>query len=384
MARPNVSVQIVDNSFIVSGFEAGSPHISGMLSSANPSLVDIFGTTADKNINYMTVTSPGQWISLLNGTTYGGATGSGPTGDWKTEWYSAYNYLLYGGSLIISDDTISLFDTSIALDTVFTSQISDTHATFVTSIAAERSDVIGILGVTYNGYTGGSVPSGVTAFPSVAGSASGDNLYLVGGEKVTLGLSNATVGQNFVTIPLAADAAGCFARTDRVSNRWFSPAGTTRGRILNVVRLIKNPKELEQDRLYDDGDINSIIGIPGQGTFLFGDKTKANDTSTLSRVNVVRLIAYIKRILGNTAKSVLFEVNDEITRSAFTNAANGFLQVIKDGRGLFDYKVVCDETNNPSNIIDANQFVADVYIKPTKSINYVKLVITNLNTDAAL
>jgi len=104
----------------------------------------------------------------------------------------------------------------------------------------------------------------------------------------------------------------------------------------------------------------------------------------LTRVNVVRLINYIKRVLGNTARGVLFEVNDEITRSLFANAASGFLQTIKEGRGLFGYKVVCDSTNNTADIVDANQFVADIYIQPTKSINYVKITITNLNTSVQL
>ena len=381
MARPNVTVSVVDNSFIVPGSEGGSPHVSGMYSS---DLVTIFGTTADKNNDYMTVGTVGEWVTLLNGTTYGGVSGPGPTGAWKTDWYSAYNYLLYGGTLLIAETTDAFFDTSILLDTVFTSSLSDTQTNFVSNTVADRDDVIGIIGVTYSGYTGGTVPSGVTAY-GAADSVSGSNVFFVGGEKVILGLSNTTVGENFVTIPLAGDAAGCFARTDRISQRWFSPAGTTRGRVLNTIRLVKNPKDLEQDRLYDNGDINSVIGIPGQGVFLFGDKTReSDDTSTLTRVNVVRLINYIKRTLGNTAKSVLFEVNDEITRSSFRNAANSFLQTIQDGRGLFEYKVVCDETNNPASIVDANQFVADVFIKPTKSINFVKLVITNVNTDVVL
>lgn len=110
----------------------------------------------------------------------------------------------------------------------------------------------------------------------------------------------------------------------------------------------------------------------------------ADQTSTLSRVNVVRLINYIKKTLGNTARSVLFEVNDEITRNSFRSAANGFLQTIKDGRGLYEYRVICDESNNPGSVVDANRFVADVYIKPTKSINYVRIRITNLNTDAEI
>ena len=198
-----------------------------------------------------------------------------------------------------------------------------------------------------------------------------------------LGLSNTGV-TNYVTIPLASDAAGCFVRTDRDSQRWFSPAGTRRGRILNTVRLIKNPTATEQDNLYN-AKVNSIIGIAGDGIYLFGDITReGTDTSTLTRVNVVRLINYIKKTLGRTANGVLFEVNDATTRSLFANAARGFLQNIKDGRGLYDFKVVCDETNNPAAILDSNQFVADIYIKPTKSINYVKVTITNLNTDAQI
>jgi len=385
MARPNVTVSIIDNSFVVAGAEAGSTHISGMFSLSTPSLVTLFGVTADKDNDYMTVQSLADWIGLLNGTTYGGATGTGPTGDWKQDWYSAYNYLSYGGALKIAETSTTFFNTSIELDTIFTSQINTAHVSAVLNTIAERENTIGVVGVTYAGYASGTVASGVTASPSAADSTTDNKAFLVGGEKVILGLSNQTVGENFVTIPLASDVAGCFARTDRDANVWSSPAGTRRGRILNVVRLIKNPKATEQDALYDDAEINSVIGIPGEGVYLFGDKTKeATSTSSLTRVNVVRLINYIKKTLGRSARSVLFEVNDAGTRSLFTNAATGFLQQIKEGRGIFEYKVVCDESNNTAAIIDSNQFVADVFIKPTKSVNFVKLRITNLNTDAVL
>jgi len=380
--RPNVQVSVVDNSFVIVGAEGASTHVSGMFSLTTPSLVDIFGTTAENNQGYMTVTSLGDWVSRLNGTTFGGVTGQGPTGGWKTDWYSAYNYLTYGGALNIAESATTFFDTSILLDSVFTSTLTQTQATAVENTVSDRGDLVGIIGVTYGGYTaGGTVPSGVTPFFTLAADS---NLFAVGGEKVMLGLSNSTVGENFVTIPLASDAAGCFARTDRDANPWFSPAGTRRGRILNTVRLVKNPKNLEQDYLYT-AKINSVIGVPGEGTFLFGDITQEGTaSSSLTRINVVRLINYIKKVLGNTARTVLFEVNDSATRSLFGNAANGFLQTIKEGRGLFNYKVVCDETNNSTEIIDANQFVADIYIQPTKSINYVKITITNLNTSVQL
>lgn len=381
MARPNVTTTVVDNSFIISGSESGSPHTSGMFSS---DLVTIFGVTSEKTNGYMTIDTAATWFGRLNGTTYGGVTGEGPTGAWKNDWYSAYNYLLYGGTLVISSTSTGLYDTNILLDSVFTSSMSDAQTTFVTNTAAVRDDLIGVIGVTYAGYASGTAQSGVTASPSGAESASSNRLFLVGGEKQILGLSNSTVGENFVTISLASDVAGCLARTDREFNLWFPPAGTTRGRVLNVIRLIKNPSPTEQDYLYES-KINSVIGVPGEGVFLFGDKTKeSQSTSSLTRVNVVRLINYIKKTLTRSAQDLLFELNDDLTRSQFRNTATSFLQNIKDSRGLIDFSVVCDETNNTADIIDANQFVADIYIKPTKSINYVKLVITNLNTSANL
>jgi hypothetical protein len=386
--RPNVTVSIVDNSFIVATGEDSGTHVSAMYSnygSGVPNLVTIFGVTLDVANKYMTVESVGSWVSKLNGSTFGGTAGQGPTGPWKTDWYSAYNYLLYGGLLRITNDLTNLYDETLVLDSVFTASLTATHANWVNAMCTQRTDLVGVIGVTYEGYTGGSVPSGLTdeqIQPSPT-SYTSNNIMLVGGEKVALGLSNTGV-ENYVDIPLAGDVAGCLVRTDRESQQWFSPAGTRRGRILNTIRLKKNPSATEQDNLYT-AKINSVIGIAGSGTFLFGDITReATPTSTLTRINVVRLINYIKKTLGRTAFGVLFEVNDEITRNLFVNAARGFLQQIQDGRGLYGFKVVCDESNNPGAVIDANQFVADVFIKPTKSINYVKLVITNINTDAVL
>lgn len=388
MARPNVTVSVVDNSFTVVDNEVGSPHISGMYSSTTPSLLTVFGTTLEKQQKYMEVPSLGTWMALLNGTTFGGVTGQGPTAAWKNEWYSAYNYLLYGGTLLITDDQYTFYDQAINLDSVFTADINKTsQVNFVTGVISVRDDIMGVIGCTYEGYTGSgeTVPSSPIVYPAAAGSASGSNIILVGGEKVTITIQNQTNNQEtFINVPLAADVAGCMARTDRDATVWTPPAGTNRGRILNVVRLVKNLTNNEQDYLYDN-NINPVIGVAGSGTFLFGDKTKeADSTSTLTRINVVRVINYIKRVLGTTAKGLLFEINDEATRSSFRSAATSLLEQIRGGRGLYDYRVVCDESNNPAATIDANQFVADVFIKPTKSINYIKIRITNLNTDAVI
>ena len=388
--RPNVTVSVVDNSFIVATGEDSGSHVSAMYSpyATGDNLVDIFGVTLDRNNKYMTLESSGAWVSRLNGTTFGGNTGSGPTGEWKNDWYSAYNYLLYGGLLRITNDLTNLYDENLVLDSVFTSSINTTQVSWVQNMCTQRTDLVGIIGVTYDGYTAGaSVPSGLAGisgiYPMSANSVALNNVMLVGGEKVALALSNTGV-ENYVDIPLASDVAGCLVRTDRETQRWFSPAGVRRGRVLNIIRLKKNLSATEQDNLYT-AKINYMLGVPGSGTFLFGDITKEGTaTSTLTRINVVRLINYIKKTVSRTAQSVLFEINDDITRSLFTNAAVGFLQDIQDGRGLYGFKVVCDASNNPASIVDSNQFVADLYIKPTKSINYVKIIITNVNTDTVL
>jgi hypothetical protein len=389
--RPNVTVSVVDNSFIVATGEARGTHVSAMLSktaTAGENLVDVFGVTAEVNNGYMTLFSAGSWVSRLNGiSAYGGVSGSGPTGEWKNDWYAAYNYLLYGGTLRITNDLTNLYDENITLDSVFTASLSTEQADWVDDMCGQRTDLVGIVGVTYAGYeptgTVGELTGETDISPAGVADFNRSNIMLVGGEKVSLGLSNTGV-DNYVDILLAGDAAGCMVRTDREAQRWFSPAGVRRGRVLNIIRLKKNPSATEQDNLYT-AKINYMLGVPGSGTYLFGDITKeTRETSTLTRINVVRLINYIKTTVGRTAQSVLFEINDDITRSLFSNATIGFLQDIQNGRGLYGFKVVCDASNNPATIIDSNQFVADLYIKPTKSINYVKIVITNVNTDAVL
>ena len=162
--RPNVTVSVVDNSFIVATGEDSGSHVSAIYNTglSGDNLVDIFGVTLEKSNKYMTIESAGAWVSRLNGTTlYGGVSGSGPTGSWKTDWYSAYNYLLYGGLLRITNDLTNLYDENIVLDSVFTSNISTTQVSWVSAMCTQRTDLVGIVGVTYEGYTGGSVPSGL-------------------------------------------------------------------------------------------------------------------------------------------------------------------------------------------------------------------------------
>ncbi len=198
------------------------------------------------------------------------------------------------------------------------------------------------------------------------------NYIRVYGEKQHLD----TTGLYTVTTPLTADVAGCLVRTDRDAYPWFSPAGDKRGRILNVLRLNRSLTTTEQDNLYAN-QVNPVVTFPGSGTVLFGDKTGETSTSTLSRINVSRLFMYVKKSLAPVARSILFEQNDSITRSRFKLAAEGFLDRVVGQRGIQSYRVICDESNNTPEIIEANYFVADILIKPITSINYVTITLTN-------
>ena len=173
-------------------------------------------------------------------------------------------------------------------------------------------------------------------------------------------------------VPLNGDIAGLCARTDDLRDPWFSPAGYSRGNVKNVVKLNVNPNKAQRDLLYKNG-INPVITQPGQGTVLFGDKTYAGTTSAFDRINVRRLFIVLEKTIGQAAKSTLFEFNDEFTRASFVNLVEPFLRDVQGRRGIYDFKVVCDETNNTSGVIDANQFVGDIYIKPARSINFIQL-----------
>jgi hypothetical protein len=173
-------------------------------------------------------------------------------------------------------------------------------------------------------------------------------------------------------IPMNGDIAGLCARTDINFFPWYSPAGTSRGAILGAVKLAYAPTKSQRDRLYSNR-INPIIFSPGAGIILFGDKTGLGRTSAFDRINVRRLFIYLEDAISRAAKDVLFEFNDEITRTNFVNTIEPFLRDVQANRGIFDYVVICDETNNTAAVIDANEFKADIYIKPARSINFIGL-----------
>lgn len=173
-------------------------------------------------------------------------------------------------------------------------------------------------------------------------------------------------------VPLNGDIAGLCARTDSSNDAWWSPAGFNRGNIKNVIKLAWNPRKAERDILYSNG-VNPVVSFPGQGTVLFGDKTLLSKPSAFDRINVRRLFIVLEKAISTAAKFSLFEFNDAFTRAQFRNLIIPYLRTVQGRRGISDFLVVCDETNNTAQIIDSNQFVGDIYIKPARSINFIQL-----------
>ena len=173
-------------------------------------------------------------------------------------------------------------------------------------------------------------------------------------------------------VPLAADIAGLCARTDNVSQPWMSPAGYNRGQILNVIKLAIEPRQSQRDRLYQEA-INPVTGTGGDGFVLFGDKTATKVPTPFDRINVRRLFNMLKTNIGNASKYRLFEMNDNFTRSSFRMETSQYLSGIKALGGMYEFRVVCDTTNNTPTVIDRNEFVASFYVKPARSINFITL-----------
>ena len=173
-------------------------------------------------------------------------------------------------------------------------------------------------------------------------------------------------------IPLNGDIAGLCVRTDNTRDPWFSPAGFNRGQIKNVVKLAYNPNQADRDQLYKNG-VNPVVTFPGQGTVLYGDKTMLAQPSAFDRINVRRLFIVLEKAIATAAKFALFEFNDDFTRAAFRNLVEPYLRDVQGRRGIYDFRVVCDATNNTPEVIDANQFRGDIYIKPARSINFIQL-----------
>ena len=176
----------------------------------------------------------------------------------------------------------------------------------------------------------------------------------------------------YINIPACSSVAGLTADTDRVAGAWFSPAGERRGQLRGIAKLYLNPTQAQRDSLYKRG-VNPIVTFSGRGTILYGDKTHLGRPSAFDRINVRRLFIVLEKSIENASRSTLFEFNDVYTRAQFINLVDPFLRTVRGRRGITDFRVVCDETNNTPDVIDRNEFVGDIYIKPARSINYINL-----------
>ena len=180
-------------------------------------------------------------------------------------------------------------------------------------------------------------------------------------------------------IPTNGDVAGLCVQTSNLQEDWYSPAGLNRGGILNAVKMAYNPNKADRDELYQ-ARINPVVGLRGQGITLFGDKTALSAPSAFDRINVRRLFLNLEKRARRLAEGVLFEQNDATTRAGFSSALNSYLSEVQARRGVTDFLVICDETNNTADVIDRNEFVAEVYVKPTRSINYITVTFTATKT----
>jgi len=245
-----------------------------------------------------------------------------------------------------------------------------THAVFITDLVEKRKDCVGFISPDKSDV--------VNVSRSYAATNNVKNFFdLVGSSSYTVfdtGYTKMYDKYNDVYrwIPLNAHIAGACARTDYLEDPWWSPAGIARGQIRGSIGLALNPAQTERDTLYR-ARVNPVVTFPGEGTILFGDKTGLARNSAFSRINVRRLFLTIEEAIKVAARSVLFEFNDQFTRDSFKAMVDPYLRDVQSRRGIIDYLVVCDETNNTGQVIDNNEFRADFYIKPARSINFITL-----------
>jgi phage tail sheath protein FI len=246
----------------------------------------------------------------------------------------------------------------------------DTKATAVMDIATARKDCVAFISPARADVVG--VANAITQTQNVVGFADGlpSTSYAVidSGYKYMYDRYNDV----YRFVPLNGDTAGLCARTDVIADAWFSPGGFNRGQVRGAVKLAYNPNQAQRDELYKS-NVNSIVSFPGQGTVLFGDKTAQRKPSAFDRINVRRLFITLEKAVSTAAKFQLFEFNDEFTRANFRNLVEPFLRDVQGRRGLTDFSVVCDDTNNTADVIDRNEFRADIFIKPARSINFIQL-----------
>ena len=251
-----------------------------------------------------------------------------------------------------------------------TAASQDTHVTMLTALVEDRKDCVAFVSPYRAATVGVSSSNTATANVVEAFDLCPSSSYVVFDSSYKYMYDKYNDVYRYV--PMNGDTAGLCAYTDNVADPWFSPAGLNRGNVRGAIKLSYTPKKSERDQLYR-ARVNPVVDFPGQGVVLFGDKTALSKPSAFDRINVRRLFLVLEKAIATAAKFQLFEFNDEFTRASFRNLVEPFLRDVQGRRGIFDFRVVCDDTNNTGEVIDRNEFIGDIYIKPARSINFITL-----------
>jgi phage tail sheath protein FI len=303
-----------------------------------------WGLTAD--------TTFGKASTILGSSLSGGLDVHGTTSSYAFGWDLFKNTEEVDVSLLIAGNA---------------SEKDTTTQNLVAQIAFDRKDAVAFLSPSFASSVSTPNATGIVAYRNSL-NAGTSYAFMDSGWKYQFDKYNNV----YRWVPLNGDTAGLCVYTDSVRDPWWSPAGLNRGRIKNVVKLSWNPNKTDRDTLYVAG-VNPVVSFPGEGVVLYGDKTMQTKPSAFDRINVRRLFIVLEKAIATASKYSLFEFNDEFTRAQFVSLVEPFLRDVKGRRGIYDYRVVCDSTNNTPQVIDSNQFVGDIYIKPARSINFIQL-----------
>lgn len=316
----------------------------------------VTGDSTSRIIN--SETQPFNPIGSMVYTLAGGIDGNIDNGDIETALELFENSETVDINFIFADDSFSDINNVKAV------------ANSIISLAEKRRDVIAFVSPPYSVVDSGTDSQKTAAVKSFFNDGISASTYAMFGSSPVQMYNR--YADRFIWVSCAGHLAGLCANTDLISEPWFSPAGFTRGGLRNIVRTAFSPNQVQRDDLYKVG-INPIVTFPGQGIVLYGDKTGTQRPSAFSRINVRRLFITLQKAIAEFSKFQLFELNDDFTRSSFLAAVEPYLRGVQGRRGISDFRVICDTTNNTQDVIDSNRFVADIYIKPERSINFITL-----------
>ena len=336
-----------------------------------------------------------RWMS--HPTTNGIATYSNTSSTWGnnasgtsfTRLAAAVTLSLGNGTAAGADGTIvaannitgyNLFSSSESTDIslIITGPGANTISTTLISLAETRKDVIVFFSPAKSDVVDNAGSEAAACVTQAASIGSSSYAFLDCNWKYQYDKYNDV----YRWVPLNGDIAGLCAKTDIEKDPWFSPGGLNRGQIRNVVKLAWNPTKTERDTLYVKG-VNPVVTFQGEGTVLFGDKTLLSKPSAFDRINVRRLFIVLEKSIARAARFSMFEFNDQFTRAQFIALVEPYLRDVQGRRGITDYRVVCDDTNNTGEVIDRNEFIGDIYIKPARSINFIQLNFVAVRTGVA-